>query len=199
MADAKQAFVKFLGVRDESAPLLALTIEKIKLDGCHWAVSYSRRHYLKDIQDDDIIFMAWATRDPTDYRIFGWAVGMKHRPGRDYVTLADLKLRPHSEHWPYYIRVDHAEFVAGTLDNGVSLYQMMKELGADSFVRTQEKAAHGEVNINPRKSYDNRAHVTLSAEGLSWISERLQEAFDTHGKVPKAALDQLDWPTVPDL
>jgi len=33
--------------------------------------------------------------------------------------------------------------------------------------------------------------------GLSWLGERLQEAFDEHGMVPQDTLDQLDWPSLP--
>ena len=45
----------------------------------------------------------------------GRAVGMKHQPGRDDATFADIECRPWKEKWPRYIRVHHAEFVAGTI------------------------------------------------------------------------------------
>jgi hypothetical protein len=40
VADARQAFVKFLGEGDNRAPLSFATIEEVKRAGCHWAVAY---------------------------------------------------------------------------------------------------------------------------------------------------------------
>ena len=100
------------------------------------------------------------------------------------------RFRPWKEKWPRYIRVHHAEFVAGTMENGVSLNELMDRLGANSFAPTQRNAARGQGNTNPRRAYLQQAAVELSAEGFSWLGERLQAAFDTHGKVPQDTLDQ---------
>lgn len=178
VTDASQAFVKFLGLRRESVPLSTSTSKVIELDGCHWAVSYSYR--CRAVQDGNIIFMAWATRDLEDYRIFGWAVGMQHQPGRDDVQPDDIDPGPKSEGWPHYIRVHNAEFVAGPLANGVSRNDMKKELGENSLKQR------------------NRSGIALSEDEFFWLREKLQEAFDTHGKVPHATLAQLYRPTVPD-
>ena len=83
--------------------------------------------------------------------------------------------------------------------NGVSLNELMDTLGANSFAPTQRNAARGEGNTDPRRAYMQQAAVELSAEGLSWLGERLQAAFDLHGEVPQDTLDQLDWPTLPNL
>ena len=123
---------------------------------------------------------------------------MRHQPGRDDATSADIALRSWKEKWSRYIRVHHAEFVAGTMANGVFLNELMGTLGADSFAPTQRNAARGHGNTNPRRAYLQQAAVELSAEGLSWLGEQLQAAFDTHGKVPQDALDQQDWPTLPN-
>jgi hypothetical protein len=81
--------------------------------------------------------------------------------------------------------------------NGVSLNELMGALGANSFSPTQRNAARGEGNTDPRRAYQQQAAVELSPEGLAWLGERLQAAFDRHGKVPQDDLDQLDWPQVP--
>ena len=122
---------------------------------------------------------------------------MKHEPGRDDATPEDIALRPWKETWPRYIRVHHAEFVAGSMENGISLNELMDTLGADSFAPTQRNLASGKGNTDPRRAYMQQAAVKLSDEGLSWLSERLQVAFDTHGKVPLETLDNLDWPDIP--
>jgi len=199
VADAPQAFVKFLGESDNREPLDWPTIAEIERAGCHWAVAYPAAKRPSGVQDDSVIFIARLTSDPNDIRIFGRAIGMKHRPGRDDATPADIAHRPWKEKWPRYIRVHHAEFVAGTMANGVSLNELMDTLGADSFTPTQRNAARGEGNTNPRRAYLQQAAVELSAEGFSWLGERLQAAFDEHGMVPQDTLDQLDWPVLPDV
>jgi hypothetical protein len=199
MTDAPQAFVKFLGESDNREPLDWPTIAEIERAGCHWAVAYPAAKRPSGVQDDAVIFIARLTRDPNDIRIFGRAVGMKHQPGRDDATSADIARRPWKETWPRYIRVHHAEFVAGTMANGVSLNELMDTLGADSFAPTQRNTARGEGNTNPRRAYLQQAAVELSAEGFSWLGERLQAAFDEHGMVPQDTLDKLDWPVPPDV
>lgn len=198
MADARQAFVKFLGEGDNRVPLSFTTIEEIQRAGCHWAVAYPASKRPSGVQEDAIIFIARLTRDPNDIRIFGRSVGMRHQPGRDDATPSDIALRPWKEKWPRYIRVHHAEFVAGRMENGVSLNELMDTLGADSFASTRRNALRGKGNTDPRKAYRQQA-VELSADGFSWLGERLQAAFDIHGKVALEALDQLDWPTLPDF
>lgn len=203
-ADAPQAIIKLLGKSNEREVLSAATIDVIAADGCHWAVAYPSSKRPVGVKDGAVVFIARLTRDPNnvhpnDIHIFGRAIGMKHQPGRDDATAADIALRPWKEVWSRYIRVHKAEFVAGALQNGVSLNELMKTLAADSFASTQRNSLRGEGNTNPRKAYRQQAAVELSADGLSWLSERLQSAFDTHGMVALEAHKQLDWPTLPDL
>ncbi len=197
VADARQAFVKFLGESGNRVPLSFSAIKEIEQAGCHWAVAYPASKRPSGVKDDAVIFIARLTQDPNDILVFGRAIGMKHFPGRDDATPGDILLRPWKATWPRYIRVHHAEFVAGTMANGISLNELMDTLGADSFAPTQRNAERGEGNTDPRRAYMQQAAVELSGEGISWLSERLQTAFDTHGKVPLDTLDNLDWPEIP--
>ena len=194
ISDSTQAFVKFLGSADNRSQLSDLTIEEIKRAGCHWAVGYPTNRRPRRVHDDAIIFMGRLTRDPDNIRIFGRAIGMAYREERDDATEADIVQRPWKERWPHYIRVHHAEFVDGSMGNGVSLNELMNTLGADSFATTQEHKELGEGNTNPRTTFRRQPDVRLSAEGLSTLSQWLQEAFDAHGKVSRESLDKLDWP-----
>jgi hypothetical protein len=197
VADASQAFVKFLGEGDNRVSLTYATIDEIERAGCHWAVAYPASKRPSGVDDDAIIFIGRLVQNPNDIRIFGRAVGMKHQPGRDNATVADIALRPWKSKWPRYIRVHHAEFVAGTMSNGVSLNELMDTLGFNSFLSTQRNSARGKGNIDPRAAYRQHASVALSKEGFLWLSERLQMAFDEHGRVPQVTLDELDWPQLP--
>jgi len=101
--------------------------------------------------------------------IFGRAVALAYVHGRDDATSADITARNWKEDWPHYIRVHHAEFVAGTLHNGIRLSQLMNQLQADAFGSTQANAARGEGNVNPRGAYRQQAAVRLSRDGFEWM------------------------------
>ncbi len=192
-----QAIVKLLGSANDRFQLSDSTIEEIKRAGCHWAVGYPFKKRPKSVHDDAIIFMGRLTRNPNDIRIFGRAIGMAYREGRDEATKAEKEKRRWKKRWPRYIRVHHAEFVDGTMKNGVSLNELMETLGANSFATTQKNKELGKGNTNPRLAFRSQPHVRLSPEGLSTLSKWLQEAFEDHGKVSQESLDKLDWPEFP--
>ena len=194
VAEASQAFVKLLGMGNNRVPLSVSTIEEVKGGGSHWAACYPANRRPRGVKDGAVIFMGRLTSDPNDIRVIGRAIGMAYRPERDDATPEDIELRPWKEKWSRYIRVHHAEFVDGTIANGVSLNELMNTLKADSFASTQRNAARGEGNTNPRHAYRQQAAVELSPEGLSWLGDRLEAAFEAHAKVPKDILDELDWP-----
>ena len=189
-AEASQAFVKLTGSSRNRVPPSHATYDQVKGDGLHWAVSNKKR--LRSVEDGDMIFVGRFTRAPLDIQIFGRAIGMKYQPGRDDATETDIEKRHWKAEYPRYIRVHCAEFVAGSMANGVSLYQMMDELNEQSFGSTQRNAIGG--NRNPKRAYSQQGAVRLSEEGFKWLNERLQAAFETHGKIPPHELKKLDWP-----
>ena len=197
VAEASQGFVKFLGEGNNRVPLTFETITEIKRAGCHWAVAYPASKRPRSVEDGAMIFIGRLTQDPNDILVFGRGIGIQHVPERDDATPEDIALRAWKSKWPCYIRVHDAEFVAGTMANGVSLNKLMSELGENSFASTKRNAASGEGNTDPRRAYRQQAAVELSAEGLEWLNERLQAAFDCHGKISQSELDKLDWPKVP--
>ena len=136
------------------------------------------------------MFIARLT-DERDIRIFGRAIGMKYHPDRDDASAEDIELRSWREKYSRYIRVHHAEFVAGTMANGISLNELMGALKSNSFASTQRNAARGTGNTNPRRAFMQQAAIELSSQAIAWLGRRLQAAFDAHGKIPQDTLDQL--------
>ncbi|MDF3154061.1 phospholipase D family protein [Mesorhizobium sp. XAP10] len=196
-ADATQGFVKFLGEGKYRAPLSFPIIEEIDRAGCHWSVGYPKDKRPKGVNDDALIFFGRLTNEPNDIRIFGRAIGMRHVPNRDDATIEEIAHREWRAKWPHYIRVHDAEFVSGTMDNGVSLNALMEALGAGSFEPTRRNAEEGQgKNVDPRKAYRQQPAVELSTEGMSWLGERLQGAFDRHGKISQDEIDKIGWPVV---
>lgn len=194
VSDAPQAFVKFLGSSKDRLQMSDSISEIIEWEECHWAVCFPKGKRPRIVQDGAIIFLGRFTRNPNDILVIGRAIGMAHRPGRDDASSAEIEMRFWKEDRPHYIRFHHPEFVDGTLENGVSLYELMEALKADSFAPTQRNAAKGKGNTNPRTTYSQQPHVELTAEGFSWLSERLQAAFDLHGKLSLESIEGLDWP-----
>ncbi len=195
--DAPQALVKFLGDNGHRVPLAFSILEEIKQAGCHWAVAYPAAKRPRAVEDNALIYIARLTRDPNDIRVFGRAIGMRHVPGRDDATPEDIARRAWKATWCRYVRVHQAEFLAGTMANGISLYELMDALGTNSFASTRRNASCGKGNIDPRRAYLRQAAVELSWDGATWLGERLNAAFNRHGKLPNDDLEKLDWPNVP--
>jgi hypothetical protein len=143
------------------------------------------------------MFMGRLVKRPKDVLIFGRAVGLRHQPGRDDASGEDLILRDWKEMWPHYVRVHHGEFIAGPLANGVSLNELMDALGPDSFASTQRNARAGFGNTNPRAAFRQQAAVELTPQALEWLNEKLERAFEQHGRIPPDVLEDLDWPATP--
>ena len=193
LTDAERGFVKFLGRSDNRSPLSRSILDQLEDGGCHWALTYPAGKRPRQVEDGDVMFIALLTNEP-DIRVFGRAFASKHEPGRDDATHEEIQQRPWKDRWPHYIRVDQAEFLNGTIANGVSLNDLMQALGANSFASTQKNAVRGAGNTDPRSAYKRQAAVKLSPQGCAWLSERLQAAFDEHGTMPRNKLKKLDWP-----
>lgn len=190
--DAPQAYVKFLGSADRRERLSWPTVEEVKRAGCHWALAYPQSKRPTGVADGALMFVGRLTERPNDIRVFGRAIGMKHVRGRDDASRADRVRRDWKNRWPCYIRVHHCEFVDGTMKNGVSLNDLMDELGSASYATTSENARRGRGNIDPRKSVRRQAAVRLSAEAAAWLNERLETAFARHGRITEHVLSGID-------
>lgn len=196
IANAGQAFVKFFGEGHNRAEPFSPVLTEVRDSGCHWSCTYPKGKRPRRVRDGAVMFMGHLVKHPKDILVFGRAVGMQHQPGRDDASPADLLRRSWKSDWPHYVRVHHAEFVAGELSNGVSLNELMDELGSDAFASTQRNAAAGEGNVNPRSALRQQAAVELSPEGFAWLGEQLERAFAEHGKLPADELAKLDWPDI---
>jgi len=130
---------------------------------------------------------------PNDIRVYGRAVARAYEEGRDDAGAEDIARRPWLERWPHFIRVREMEFVDGTLGDGVSLGELMDELGAYALGPTAENADRGVGNIDPRQSIRQAAAVRLTEAGASWLEEELDLTFRRCGKVRAEDLPELDW------
>lgn len=188
VGDAGQGFVKFFGEGHNRAEHTMQVLDEVRRSGCHKFCAYPRGRRPRQVRDGALMFMGRLVQNPNDILIFGRAVGMAHQPERDDATDADIQLRAWLERWPHLIRLHHAEFVAGSLANGVSLAELMDALGSNAFASTQENAARGEGNTNPRHAIRQQPAVRLSPQGQDWLNRRLENSFDQNGQLAPARL-----------
>lgn len=124
--DATQAFIKFLGQSSNRRLLSHKIVKTLKRSDCHHVLCYPKKKRPRTVKDGAVMFIARMTKQPNDMRIFGRAIGMKHQEERDNATEDEVKRHNWKRKWPRYIRIHHAEFVAGTLENGVSFNELIK-------------------------------------------------------------------------
>jgi hypothetical protein len=139
------------------------------------------------------MFMGQLVKGPNDIVVYGRAVALAYVEGRDDADGEDIARRPWLERWPHFIRVREMEFLDGTLEDGVSLGELMDELGAYAFGPTAENADRGVGNVDPRQSIRQAAAIRLSEAGTSWLSEELELAFRRFGRMGAEDVPELDW------
>ena len=168
--------------------------EVVRTSGSHRHCTYPRGRRPRAVRDGDVIFMGHLVEGPSDIVVYGRAVARAYEEGRDDASGEDLALRPWLERWPHFVRVHDAQFVDGRLADGVSLGELMDELGAYAFGPTAENADRGVGNVDPRQSIRQAAAIRLSEAGASWLSEELENAFRACGRLRAEEIPGLDWP-----
>jgi HKD family nuclease len=196
VSEAPQSFVKLFGTHYDRESVNKSVLDMVKAAGCHWACTFRRNKRPRQVKDGAVMFIGMLVEKPNDTIIFGRAKGLGHVEGRDEASAEEIHRRRWKAKWPIYVRVHHAEFVAGTLENGIRLSTLMDELKSDSFVSTQKHAQNKNGNTNPRSACRLKAAMPLTNEAFAWLNQRLEQAFARHGKLTPAELEKLDWPKV---
>ena len=186
-------FVKFFGQGSNRSPRDRSVLDAVATSGSHRICTYPLGRRPRAVREGDVMFMGHLVRGPNDIRVYGRAVARAYEEGRDDASAEEIARRPWLERWPYFIRVDDMEFIDGTLGDGVSLGELMDELGAYAFGSTAENADQGIGNVDPRQSIRQAAAVRLTEAGTSWLEEELERAFRRFGKVRAEEVEGLDW------
>lgn len=134
-AESTQAHLKFMGTGTTTDRLSPDTevLGQIIESGCYYACCYPEKRRPRKEKAGDTIFLGRFTDSPDDTLIYGRAIALRqHDDELDNATPEEIVARPWKATWPRYIRVHHAEFIAGRLANGISLETLMTTLEADS-------------------------------------------------------------------
>jgi PLD-like domain len=193
-AESGHAFVKFFGRTDDRRSWDYDTFAEVRRAGCHWACTYPRDKRPRQVADGDTMFMGRLVKEPNDTLIFGRGIGLAYVDRLDDATPEEIADREWKARWPHYIRVHHAEFVAGHLANGVPLSELLNALGTDALASTQRNRSRGIGNLDPRAALMQKPAAMLSAAAFSWLGARLEAAFEASGRVTNEELATLDWP-----
>ena len=79
-------YIKFFGKADNRVQLDFPVKEEIDRALCHYACGFPINKKPRQVNDGDIIYMARMTENPNDYAIFGKAIALKFKEGRDIAS-----------------------------------------------------------------------------------------------------------------
>jgi len=178
----RQGFVKFFGQASDRSPRERPIADVVRTSGSHRICTYPLGRRPRAVRDGDLMFMGRLVRGPNDILVYGWGIASAYEEGRDDASPEDVERRPWLTRWPHFIRVHDVQCVDGTLENGVSLGELMEELGPYAFGPTAENMDRGRGNVDPRQSIRQAAAIRLAPAGLSWLSDQLHFAFEEHGR-----------------
>ncbi|WP_179352199.1 phospholipase D-like domain-containing protein [Winogradskyella vidalii] len=182
----RRYFIKFFGKDDNRFGLKDNIIDTLDGGCSHFALSFSR--HKRDARPrryryGDIVFMAYLTKEPNDYVIFGKAETFSHNDKRDVASSDDIKHIPWLQDWPILVRVKNPIFIDSKLSKCPKLSNLMHELGYDSFASTKRKYDNGVRNINPKNTLMQKGDVILSDSGAQWMELAFQKVIKEEGEV----------------
>ncbi|MGN6201989.1 MAG: hypothetical protein ACTHNY_06245 [Solirubrobacterales bacterium] len=192
MKAERRGFVKFFGQGSNRSNRKRTVLDAVRTSGSHRICTYPRGRRPRAVREGDVMFMGHLVSGPNDIRVYGRAVARAYEEGRDDAGPEDIARRPWLERWPHFIRVREMEFLDGTLGEGVSLGELIDELGAYAFGSTAENADRGIGNVDPRQSIRQAAAVRLTEAATSWLEEELESTFAKFGRVRAEMVSELD-------
>ena len=189
--DSERFFVKFFGTGTNRLDRSVSVLDEVKRSISHSVLSYPFGRRPRQIKDGDLVFIARLVRNPNDIMIYGRATGMQHDEERDNASAIDIERRGWRADWPHYIRVHHAEFMGGSLENAIPLSMLMDELKHEAFASTSRNFQANVGNTDPRHAFQQKPSVRLTPAGAAWINDRLVLAFEKYGTLSPASLDSI--------
>ena len=190
-AAAPKAYIKFFGTGENRWEAHRHVREAIEDAECHYAGTYPRNRRPRRIRHGDIMYMAFLTKNPVGYAIFGRAWAIPYEEGRDDATRAELKRKKWKKIWPHYIRVSDPVFLEATLSECVWLGPIIEQLGPRTFESTARNLIAGRGNVDPKRSLRQKPDVQLTPEAAQLLACQFDDRLAALGSVPRDFLDRL--------
>ena len=188
---SRNYFIKFFGKADNRVHLDFSVKLEIERALCHYACGFPINKKPRQVNDGDIIYMARMTENPNDYAIFGKAIALKFKEGRDIASDIEKQEREWKKKWPAYLRVVEPIFLNGNMVDGILLSDLMNKFEYDSFPSTRSRYENGEKNIEARKSLMRKAYVRITNNAAIWLDQQFNDALQITGEVPDSFLKKL--------
>lgn len=191
-----RVFVKFFGTAEDRWDSERHVREALQRSECHYAGTYPLNKRPRRIGHGDIVYMAFMTKNPVDYSVFGRAVAIPHVPGRDDATANEIARQKWKSKWPHYIRVFDPVFIDAPLSECVFLGPIIGQLGAHALSSTAKNLASGAGNLDPRRALRQKPDVEMTAQGAQELAEQFGERLRSTGPVPTSFIDTLPRPDI---
>jgi hypothetical protein len=134
----------------------------------------------------DIVYETALTRRKrgSDWVVFAKGkVACEHRPGIDELPQETRRRYPSAGRYPFLIWLSDVDLIGKNLTHGVSLYELFDEIGDNTFVWSQHRAAHGQPNKEIEAIRYHRSHIELTPEAAALLDDKLAQAFAKAGKI----------------
>ncbi|HEY9154186.1 MAG TPA: phospholipase D-like domain-containing protein [Opitutaceae bacterium] len=178
--DAHNIFVKFSGQASTRVSRDLKVIERVVDANFLRGGFYPHNKRPRIVRDGDVMFASTLVKNGNDIMVFGRAYAFAYDPERDVATKDDIKERDWKENWPHYIRWRNAEFLNGTVGDGVSLSELCDTFGPESFVASSKQHKQGKQG-DPKSSYKQQPAVRLTRQAAVWLNEQLERRFQRFG------------------
>ena len=189
LMNSAKAFLKFSGEGSSRLSRKTAVLEEVERSRSASALYYPKNKRPRSVENNSLMFISALVSDPDDVLIYGHAFALAYQERLDDLDISQRNEWDPEGKWPHFIRVRDAKFIEGTLDDGVSLNELMNELGSDAFASTQRNARKGEGNTEPRRSMARKASMQLTPESNSWIVNKLMAAYRNRGQFDVKDLD----------
>lgn len=147
------AWIKFEGYSDSKRTPNDDPIS-ITLDSNNYYRTYfPKKKKPTGFKDGDIIFIAknsWDKNGEPSPMIFGYGFTKKFKE-ENIVSNEEKEQNPVFKRWPYFINVENFRFIRTTLKDGISLLDLYKDIGSDTFPTSQKRTYEELKQIHKQK------------------------------------------------
>ncbi len=138
---------------------------------------FYRTHFPKKpigYKNGDIIFIARNSWDHSGNKtpiIYGYGITRKFEE-KNVASDEEKKVNKNWIRWPYYIYVEEFKYIDTTLYDGISLLDVYKDVGADTYPGSKERnSTFDEL----KKIHSQKDKLQLTDEAKEYLLEKLNE------------------------
>ena len=139
--------------------------------------NYYRTHFPKrpiGLKNGDIIFVArnsWDSNDEKTPMVYGYGI-VKAFNDNNIATDEEKRNNENYFRWPYYIYIEKFKYIRGSLIHGVSLLDMYKEIGINSYPSTRNTDKTFE---DLKKMHSQKDKLRITEESKEYLLKNLNE------------------------